>query len=84
MKSEEDQIDRDNVSKLIRGEFDFSPQKMLSKTLILDTTKIDENKIMDLTIGPLNDEIKWWILCWTSTWIKLFYLETRRWKIKNY
>lgn len=56
MKSEEDQIDRDNVSKLIRGEFDFSPKKMLSKTLILDTTKIDE--IMDLINGPLNDEIK--------------------------
>ena len=42
MKNIEDQVTRDNVSKLMRGEFDFNPEKILNKTLMFDTNKIDE------------------------------------------
>ena len=42
MKNIEDQVTRDNVSKLMRGEFDFNPEKILNKTLTFDTNKIDE------------------------------------------
>ena len=38
MKKKEDHIARDNVSKLMRGEFDFNPKKILNTTL-LDTKK---------------------------------------------
>ena len=30
-------VKRDNVSQLMRGEFDFDPEKMLNKTLMFDT-----------------------------------------------
>ena len=55
-KNIEDQIARDNVSKLMRGEFDFNPEKILNKTLIFDTKKIDEEIIMDIIIDALNDK----------------------------
>ena len=29
-------VKRDNVSQLMRGEFDFDPEKMLNKTLMFD------------------------------------------------
>ena len=41
MKNKEDQIARDNLSKLMRGEFDFDPKKILNKTLIFDNKKVD-------------------------------------------
>ena len=40
----------------MRGEFNFSPKKILNKTLIFDTTKIDEEIIMDKIIEALNDK----------------------------
>ena len=43
MKNKEDLIARDNVSKLMRGEFDLNPKKQQpNKTPISDTKKIDE------------------------------------------
>ena len=56
MKNEEDQIAKNNVSKLIRGEFDFNPKKILNKILIFDTKKLDEEIIMDIIIDVLNDK----------------------------
>ena len=55
MKNEEDQIAKNNVSKLIRGEFDFNPKKILNK-IIFDTKKLDGEITMDMIIDVLNDE----------------------------
>ena len=43
MKNKEGQTGRDNVRKLMRGEFDFNSKKNI-KTLIFNTTKINEEK----------------------------------------
>ena len=56
MKNIEDQVTRDNVSKLMRGEFDFNPENILNKLLMFDTNKIDEEIIMDMIIDALNDK----------------------------
>ena len=53
MKNKEDQIARDNLSKLMRGEFDFDPRKILNKTLIFDNKKVDQKIIMDMIIEVL-------------------------------
>ena len=52
----EAQIGRDNVSRMMRGEFYFSPAKILNKTLIFDTLKINGEEIMDRIIDALNDK----------------------------
>ena len=54
MKNKEGQIGRDNVTKLMRGEFDFNLKKILNKTLIFNTTKINEEIIMDKITEALN------------------------------
>ena len=57
MKNKEDLIARDNVSKLMRGEFDLNPKKQQpNKTPISDTKKIDEEIIMGMIIDALNDK----------------------------
>ena len=38
------------------GEFDFDPQKILNKTLISDTSKIEEEIIVERIIDALNDK----------------------------
>lgn len=40
----------------MRGESDFSPAKILNKTWIFDTLKINEEEIMDRIIDALNDK----------------------------
>ena len=37
MKNIGDQVKKDNVSKLMRGEFDFDPEKIPNKTLMFDS-----------------------------------------------
>ena len=54
MKNIERQIGKNNVSKLMRGKFDFSLEKLLNKTS--DTSKINEEIIMDSIIDALNDK----------------------------
>ena len=54
MKNIEGKIRRQNVSKLMREEFNFSPKKILNKTLIFDSAKMDEEIIMDKIIEALN------------------------------
>ena len=59
MKNKEGQIARDNVSKLMCGEFNFDPKKILNKTLLFNTKKIVEEIIVDRIIEallPTNDE----------------------------
>ena len=53
MKNREQQIVRENVSTLMNGKFSFDPEKILNKTLRFDTTKIDEEIIMDMIIRAL-------------------------------
>ena len=40
----------------MRVEFDLNPKKILNKTLIFDTTKINEEIIMDKITEALNDK----------------------------
>ena len=39
------------------GEFDFTPRQRLNKTLIFDTSKIDEEIIIDRIIDNRNDKV---------------------------
>ena len=55
MGQEKGQIARDNVSKLMRGEFNFC--KNINKTLLFDTSKINEEVIMDKIFKSLNDPL---------------------------
>ena len=59
MKNEAVQIARENVSALMNEKLVFDPKKTLNKTLLFDTSKIDEKLIMDKIIQALppdNDE----------------------------
>ena len=56
MKNIESKIGKQNISRLIRGEYNFSPKKILNKTLIFDTTKMNEEIMMDKRIEALNDK----------------------------
>ena len=49
-------IASNNTDNLMLAEFDFSPKKILNKTLIFDTSKIDEEIIMDRITDALNDK----------------------------
>ena len=53
MKNRKQQTTRENVSALVNGKFSFDPKKILNKTLLFDTTKIDEEIIMDMIIRAL-------------------------------
>ena len=52
----EAQIGRNNASRLMRDKFDFSLAKILNKTWIFGTLKINEEEIMDSIIDALNDK----------------------------
>ena len=55
MKNIEGQTTRD-VNKLMIGEFDFNPERILNKILIFDTKKRIEEIITDMMIDALNDK----------------------------
>ena len=80
MKIIEDQIARD-ISKLMRGEFDFNPKKILNKTLIFDNKKNHEEIIMDMIIDVHNDKMMKIIL--SNLLVQTILLLMRRWKIRN-
>ena len=46
----------DNTNELTLGEFNFRPKNILNKTLIFDTSKVDEEIIMDRIIDAFNDK----------------------------
>ena len=46
----------DNTNELMLGEFNFRPKNILNKTLIFDTSKADEEIIMDRIIDAINDK----------------------------
>ena len=53
MKNKDLPIARDNVSALTAGKFSFSPEKLLNKTILLDVSRVNEEKIMDKIIENL-------------------------------
>lgn len=50
-------IAADKTNKLMLREFDFTPRQILNKTLIFDTSKIDEEIIIDRIIDTRNDKV---------------------------
>ena len=56
MKNIEGQTATDNVSKLMIGEFDFNPERLLNKILIFHTKKRIEEIITDMMIDALNNK----------------------------
>ena len=83
-----DQIEAaiNNPLMLMDGEFNFTPQKILNKTLIFEISMVDEETIMDKIIQGLDDpyieNYKDWIEQEPGS--NYFQIEIGRWKIKNY
>ena len=50
-------IAADKTNKLMLGEFDFTPSQILNKTLIFDTSKKDEEIIIDRITDTHNDKV---------------------------
>ena len=50
MKEKELEIARSNVSPLMEGKFDFRGKELLTKTLLFDTSRVNEKLIMDKII----------------------------------
>ena len=65
MKNINDQIGvaNENTENLMLGEFNFDPKRILNKTLISDTSVVDEEMIIDRIIDAINDPFndKYWI-----------------------
>ena len=53
MKNKELQIAQSNVSVLMEGKFSFRLKKILSKTMLFDTSKVNEEMIVDRIIENL-------------------------------
>ena len=50
------EIGADNTNKFMLAEFNFSSKNILNKTLIFDTSKIDQEIIMDRITDAINDK----------------------------
>ena len=53
MKEKELEIARSNVSPLMEGKFDFRGKELLTKTLLFDTSRVNEKLILDKIIQNL-------------------------------
>ena len=47
------QIAAENLETLLKGKFNFSPQKILNKTILFDASLINEEKVMDKILEAL-------------------------------
>ena len=56
MREKELKIARENVSALMRGKFVFVFEVFLNKTVVFDTSKIDEEKIIDRILEYIPDD----------------------------
>ena len=56
MGEKELKIARKDVSALMRGKFTFDPEVFLNKTVLFDTSKIDEEKIIDRILENIPDD----------------------------
>ena len=69
MKNKVLQIARDNDSALMEGKFSYRAEKILHKPILFDTSRVDEESIMDKIIENLlstNDEF-YMIMNWEQT-----------------
>ena len=57
LAAKEAQVIRNNISRLMRGEFNFSIKNILNKTLLFDTSKRKQEVIIDRIIESLNDPL---------------------------
>ena len=60
MKTQALQIAAENAHPLLKGKFNFSPQKILNKTILFDTSRTNKEKVMDKILQALpadNDEL---------------------------
>ena len=53
MREKELKIARENVSVLMGGKFVFDPEVFLNKTVLFDTSKVSEEKIVDKILESL-------------------------------
>ena len=53
MRDKELKITGENVSALMRGKFVFEPEVFLNKTVLFDTSKVSEEKIVDKILESL-------------------------------
>ena len=56
MREKELKIARENVSALMQGKFVFVFEVFLNKTAVFDTSKIDEEKIIDRILENIPDD----------------------------
>ena len=72
-----------NTKKLMISDFNFGPKKMLNKTLLFDTSTVDEEVIIDKIIDGINDwfDDKCWIEHEPGTDYFMLRLENGKWKI---
>ena len=60
LKTEELQVARENVSSLMEGKLNSSPEQFLNKTVLFDISKVNKEKIIDRIIENLpkdNDKV---------------------------
>ena len=60
MRTQALQVAAENAETLLKGNFNFSPQKILNKTILFDTCRTNEEQVMDKTLEALagdNDEL---------------------------
>ena len=55
MREKELKIARENVSALMRGKFVFEPEVFFNKTVLFDTSKVSEEKILESLSADNND-----------------------------
>ena len=63
VKKNTDKMKKTNTKKLMIGEFNFDAKEMLNKTLIFNTSMVDEEVIIDRIMDTINDRFndKYWI-----------------------
>ena len=58
IKSQVLQIAPENAETLLKGKFNFSPQNILNKTILFDTSCINEERVMDkiIKVSPADND----------------------------
>ena len=86
MKKKVLQIAWDNDSALMEGKFSYPAEKILQKPILFDTSRVDEESIMDKIIENLlstNDEFYMIHELGANSWNNLIFFTARRWKIRK-
>ena len=86
MKNKVLQIAWDNDSALMEGKFSYRAEKILHKPILFDTSRVDEESIMDKIIENLlstNDEFYMIHELGANSWNNLIFFTAQRWKIRK-